>query len=341
MRRQHSSQARLLLVLALVIVAIVAVLTILSPTFLTAGNITDLLMRLSPLAMLAIAETIVFINGGFDLTIGVVMALSAAVVGVLGTAGVPFGLAVVAALAAGVLVGAVNAFCVVQLRLDAFIVTLATNSIARSVVHAMLKGNVLTDLPEGFLNLRYVSVLGIPLLFIVLVVAAALAIVLLRLTTVGRRIFAVGANPKTALLSGVYIGRTRYLVYCLSGFIAAFAGLMYTVRVRAVIPDTGITAPLEVITAVMIGGTAMSGGKGGVLQSVVAILTLEMLYTGIILFGLGNEVKIFFAGVILAYVVLYEAYAVYRHEKSLGQRAELVKELAERRAAQTGRSAGA
>ena len=157
-----------------------------------------------------------------------------------------------------------NAFCVVQLRLDAFIVTLATNSIARSVVHAMLKGNVLTDLPEGFLNLRYVSVLGIPLLFIVLVVAAALAVVLLRLTTVGRRIFAVGANPKTALLSGVYIGRTRYLVYCMSGFIAAFAGLMYTVRVRAVIPDTGITAPLEVITAVMIGGTAMSGGKGSI-----------------------------------------------------------------------------
>jgi ribose transport system permease protein len=98
---------------------------------------------------------------------------------------------------------------------------------------------------------------------------------------------------------------------------------------------------MYVISATIIGGTAMSGGKGGVLQSIVAILTLEMLYTGIILFGLGNEVKIFFAGVILAYVVLYEAYAVYRHEKSLGQRAELVKELAERRAAEAGRSAGA
>ncbi|HTZ53150.1 MAG TPA: hypothetical protein VMF68_15885, partial [Spirochaetia bacterium] len=80
-----------------------------------------------------------------------------------------------------------------------------------------------------------------------------------------------------------------------------------------------------------IGGTAMSGGKGGVLRSVVAILSLEMLYTGIILFGLGNEVKIFLAGLILAYVVLYEAYAVYRHEKTLGQRPELMKELAARR----------
>jgi ribose transport system permease protein len=71
----------------------------------------------------------------------------------------------------------------------------------------------------------------------------------------------------------------------------------------------------------------MSGGKGGVLRSVVAILMLEMLYTGVILFGLGNEVKIFLAGLILAVVVLYEAYAVYRHEKALGQRPELMKEL--------------
>ena len=76
----------------------------------------------------------------------------------------------------------------------------------------------------------------------------------------------------------------------------------------------------------------MSGGKGGVLRSVVAILSLEMLYTGIILFGLGNEVKIFIAGLILAYVVLYEAYATWKHEKSLGQRPELMKELEEKKA---------
>jgi ribose/xylose/arabinose/galactoside ABC-type transport system permease subunit len=84
---------------------------------------------------------------------------------------------------------------------------------------------------------------------------------------------------------------------------------------------------MYVISATIIGGTAMSGGKGGVLRSVIAIFTLEMLYTGVILFGLGNEVKIFIAGLILAYVVLYEAYATYKHEKNLGQRPELMKEL--------------
>lgn len=303
MRTQRSAGARTLIVLALVILVIVVALTVLSPTFLTPGNITDLLMRMSPLGMLAIAETIVLISGGFDLTIGVVMALSAAVVGVLGAAGVAFPLALVAALASGVLVGVLNAFCVVQLRLQPFIVTLATMSIARSVVYAMLKGNVLTDLPEGFLNLRYVSVLGLPLLFLVLAVVAILAVVLLRLTVVGRRIFAVGSNEKTSFLSGVFVNRVKYLVYCLSGLISAFAGLLYTVRVRAVIPDTGINAPLEVITAVLIGGTSIAGGKGSILGAILGILAMFLLLNGFSLLGLNPFWGVIILGLILIYVV--------------------------------------
>ena len=303
MRTQRSAGARTLIVLALVILVIIAALAVLSPTFLTPGNITDLLMRMSPLGMLAIAETIVLISGGFDLTIGVVMALSAAVLGVLSAARAPFGLALAAALASGVAVGVLNAFCVVQLRLQPFIVTLATMSIIRSIVYAMLKGNVLTDLPEGFLNLRYVSVLGVPLLFLVLAVAAALGIVLLRLTVVGRRIFAVGGNEKTSFLSGVFVNRVKYLVYCLSGFIAAFAGLLYTVRVRAVIPDTGINAPLEVVTAVLIGGTAIAGGKGSILGAMLGILAMFLLLNGFSLLGLNPFWEVIILGLILIYVV--------------------------------------
>ena len=303
MRTQRSAGARTLIVLALVILVIIAALAVLSPTFLTPGNITDLLMRMSPLGMLAIAETIVLISGGFDLTIGVVMALSAAVLGVLSAAGAPFGLALAAALASGVAVGVLNAFCVVQLRLQPFIVTLATMSIIRSIVYAMLKGNVLTDLPEGFLNLRYVSVLGVPLLFLVLAAAAALGIVLLRLTVVGRRIFAVGSNEKTSFLSGVFVNRVKYIVYCLSGFIAAFAGLLYTVRVRAVIPDTGINAPLEVVTAVLIGGTAIAGGKGSILGAMLGILAMFLLLNGFSLLGLNPFWEVIILGLILIYVV--------------------------------------
>ncbi len=303
MRTQRSANARILIVLAVVIVVIVGALTALSPTFITYGNISDLLMRMSPLGMLAIAETVVLISGGFDLTIGVVMALSAAVVGVLSAARVPFGLVAAAALASGILVGLLNVFLVVQLRLQPFIVTLATMSIVRSVVYAMLKGNVLTDLPEGFLNLRYVYLAGIPLLFILLVASAALVIVLMRYTTVGRRIFAVGGNEKTAFLSGVFVNRVKYLVYCLAGLISALAGLLYTVRVRAVIPDTGINAPLEVITAVLIGGTSIFGGKGSVFGSLLGILAMFLLLNGFSLLGLNPFWEVIILGIILIYVV--------------------------------------
>jgi len=119
------------------------------------------------------------------------------------------------------------------------------------------------------------------------------------------------------------------VAFVLSGTLAAVGGVFFAMESSAATLKMGDQSLMYVISATIIGGTAMSGGKGGILRSVVAILSLEMLYTGIILFGLGNEVKIFIAGLILAIVVLYEAYAFYKHEKEVGKRPELVKELAD------------
>jgi ribose transport system permease protein len=152
----------------------------------------------------------------------------------------------------------------------------------------------------------------------------------LRRTRAGRNVYIVGGNKNTAWLAG--INTDRYLIgaFVLSGVMAAVGGVVSVLVSTAATLKLGENSLMYVISATIIGGTAMSGGKGGVLRSVVAIFTLEMLYTGIILFGLGNEVKIFFAGLILAYVVLYEAYAVYKHERTLGQRSELLQELEQR-----------
>jgi len=173
----------------------------------------------------------------------------------------------------------------------------------RSVVHGLLKGSVLSNLPEGFLDLGYVYVLKIPLLFLVMVLAAVLAIVLLRRTVVGRRIYAIGGNERTAFLSGVYVDRMKYIVYALSGLISALAGLMYTARIRAVVPDMGITSPLEVITAVLIGGTAITGGKGSVFGSLLGILAMYLLLNGFNLLGLNPFWQVIILGLILIYVV--------------------------------------
>jgi ribose/xylose/arabinose/galactoside ABC-type transport system permease subunit len=168
------------------------------------------------------------------------------------------------------------------------------------------------------------------LVTLVLVVVVEL---ILRRTRAGRNYYIVGGNRTVAWLAGIATDRYTVSAFVLSGVTAAIGGVVSVLVSTAATLKLGENSLMYVISATIIGGTAMSGGKGGVLRSVVAILSLEMLYTGIILFGLGNEVKIFLAGLILAYVVLYEAYALYRHEKTLGQRPELVRELAERRAA--------
>ena len=274
-------------------------LSFLSRTFLTYGNITAVMMRMSELAMLAIAETIVLISGGFDLSVGATMALSGAVTGTLYVAGVPFPLALAAGLAAGVAVGALNAFLVVALRLQP--------SMVRSIVYALLKGNVITEFPEGFLNLGYVYLLKIPVIFLIVVVTAVLVIILLRRTIVGRRIFAIGANERTAFISGIHVKRIKFLVYCLAGLICALGGLLFTARIRAIIPDAGINAPLEVITAVLIGGTLITGGKGSVLGSLFGILAMFLLVNGFNLLGLNPFWEIIILGIILIYVVGQES----------------------------------
>ena len=303
MRIVRSGQLKIIFILTGVNILIMAALTYLSPTFMTYGNITAVMTRMSELGMLAIAETIVLIGGGFDISIGAVMALSGAVLGTLHVMGVPFYLSIIIALAAGIAVGLLNAVLVVNLRLTPFIVTLATMAIVRSVVYALLKGNVLTELPEAFLNLYYVYVFKLPLLFVILVATAVIMAIMLRKTILGRRIFAIGGNEKTAYVSGVYVKRIRYFVYCLSGFICALAGLLFTVRIRAVIPDAGLNAPLEVITAVLIGGTTIYGGKGSILGSLLGILAMYLLLNGFSLLGLNPFWEVIILGVILIVVI--------------------------------------
>ncbi|MGQ9615537.1 MAG: ABC transporter permease [Spirochaetota bacterium] len=288
-------------------ILIMATLSFLSPTFLTYGNLTAVMTRMSELAVLAIAETIVLISGGFDLTVGAVMALTGALCSKLYVAGLHFPLVIFLSIASGVAVGALNAFLVVSLRLQPFIVTLATMSIVRSLVYGLLKGIVFTDFPERYLNLGYIYILKIPLLFIIVIAMAIIMIVMLRKTIIGRYIFAVGANERAAYISGIYVNRVKFLVYTLSGFICALGGLLFTIRIRAAIPDAGINAPLEVITAVLIGGTAITGGKGSILGSLLGVFAMFLLLNGFNLLGLNPFWNVIILGVILIYVIGQES----------------------------------
>jgi ribose transport system permease protein len=162
------------------------------------------------------------------------------------------------------------------------------------------------------------------LITIILVTAAS---IFMNRTRTGRNFYMVGGNRHTAWLAGIDTDKYTIAAFVLSGVMAGIGGVFFAMESAAATLNMGTSSLMYIISATIIGGTAMSGGKGGVFKTFMAIMMLDVLYNGIILFGLGNEVKIFIAGFILASVVMYEAYAIYKHEKVIGQRPELLKEL--------------
>ncbi len=319
----------------IIFVVVFAVMSLAAPRFFNVQNFTTLLNAVAMNATVAIGFTVVMICGQLDLSIGTVITfagvLTMGLQPFLGFAG-----AIAVAVLGGAVVGLVNGLLVTKAKINSFIVTLGTMTILQGSIYQFSGGNsisVTTD--EVFKISDFLSKNTVPLLTPQALLTIVLVLVVefvLRRTRVGRNFYIVGGNRTTAWLAGIPTDSYLIFAFILSGVTAAIGGVVSVLVSTAATLKLGENSLMYVISATIIGGTAMSGGKGGVLRSVVAILSLEMLYTGIILFGLGNEVKIFLAGLILAYVVLYEAYAVYRHEKTLGQRPELMKELAERRA---------
>lgn len=292
-----------LMVLIIFNVVLIIGLSFLSSTFLTVRNLQSLMLRMSELAMLTLAQTIVMICGGMDLTVGSVMALSGTIGGLFFKSGADPFFSILCAILVGTVIGAVNGFLVVHMKIQSFIATVATNSIIRSIVYLLLKGNVLSSFPKPYIAFGSHRLLGFPLLFlIVLFIALGLNFVLRR-TTLGRQLYAVGANEKCAHISGIRINWVKYFAFTISGLLSAVGGIMYTMRIGAIIPDAGLNSPLEVVTAVLIGGASVRGGKGSIFGSLLGILAMYLLINGFSLLGLNSFWQVIVLGIALISIV--------------------------------------
>lgn len=314
-------------------VLIFAFMSIFAPRFFNAFNFTTILNAIAMNATVAIGFTVAMICGYMDLSIGTVITFAGVLtLGLQPVLGFPGAIGV--AILGGALVGLLNGLLVAKAKINSFIVTLGTMTILQGAIYQYSGGNSISvTTAEAFAISDFLQKSLVPLLTprILITVVLVLAVeAFLRRTRMGRNFYIVGGNRNTAWLAGIQTDRYIVGSFVLSSVTAAIGGVISVLVSTAATLKLGENSLMYVISATIIGGTAMSGGKGGVLRSVVAIMALEMLYTGIILFGLGNEVKIFIAGLILAYVVLYEAYATWKHERNLGQRPELMKELAAR-----------
>ncbi|MEO3873076.1 ABC transporter permease [Nonomuraea sp. B12E4] len=288
--------------IVLAVAVLVVALSLSTDTFLTSGNLVNLLDQAVVVGLLACGMTLCVICGVFDLSAGAVLAVSA-IVAVIVTerAGVPAGYA--AAVATGGLLGALNGVVVVLSRVHSFIATLALGIVHRGLALVITGGAIVYPGPErlaAFQSLSWPTVLGgVTASSLLLVAVAVVATVLLSCTAFGRRVYAVGGNPTAAWLSGIGVGRVRVAVFAAGGVCAALAGLVLAARGGSAQADMGTLLELTAIAAAVIGGTSILGGQGAVWRGMVGVLILTLIGNGFNLLGWNSTYRPIVEGLLI------------------------------------------
>jgi ribose transport system permease protein len=298
--------ASLLIVYGLILtLAVYASLS--SHNFLTDRNIFNVLRTGAFLGTVAIGETFVIICGGIDLSVGSVVKLSVLVSAIL-MDGKPENIAVAVAvtLATGAVLGLVNGLLITKVRIAPFIVTLGTYSILRGIAYAVTTTPVGSAAP-GFLRLYDIKVGPVPLLVIFLALLVLAGIFVLRRTAFGRYIYAIGGNEQVARLSGIRVDRVKIGVYVLCSTLAALTGLLYLTRAGVGDPVTGEGAELQAITAVILGGTSLFGGQGGLIGTIGGVLLIGLTNNVLVILNVSSWYQELIQGlVIVGAVALYK-----------------------------------
>jgi ribose transport system permease protein len=235
-------------------------LTFASPYFLTTQNLLAVLLGLSVEAIIAAGMTILLVSGGFDLSVGSVLAFSGATTALALTHGFPVPIAIVFGLVAGGLIGLFNGYIIAKFKINPFITTLGTMSVVRGLVLIVTGGKNISGLDHSFTVLGQGKIFGIQSLILVMVFIIILGDIWLRKSRVFRQSYYIGANEKAAILSGINVNKVKLWIYVLSALLASVAGILMTARLGSASVTAGTGLEFRVITAVIIGGASLKGG---------------------------------------------------------------------------------
>lgn len=300
----------------IVLLALCALMSVLSPFFLSVSNFMNILLATSTIGVLAIAATFVIGAGGLDLSLGSVMGLSGVVGAYVGvTMGLPAPVAVLACIAAGALAGFVNGTIITRAFVPAFIVTLGMLGIARGIALVISDGRVIYGLPSAMVYIGQGRPFGIPMPVIIFVVTAFVMHCLLAYTRFGRHTLAIGDSENAARSAGIAVDWQRRILYTLSGALAGLAGLLFAARINAGDPTAGLTYELTAITAAIIGGTNLFGGRGSILGTMVGALIMGVLQNGLNLLAVQSYYQQMAIGAVLILAVFIDQYQVRKETR--------------------------
>lgn len=293
-----------MLVLGAVLVALVVGFGLATDRFLTATTLRTIANQVPELVIAAVGLTFVLVIGGIDLSVGAVLALTSSVLG-LGLLQMGLGLpaATALALAAGLLAGLWNAFLSVDLRLPSFIVTLGTMEMARGLTYLVTRSQT-QYVGERVEWLAAPTALGLSLAFLAAVGLVVVGEVVLRSTVLGRHAVAIGTNEEAVRLAGIDPRPVKRAIFAAAGLLAGVAGIVYTARLGAADPNAGLGFELQVIAAVVVGGTRLMGGHGSVVGSFLGVLIIAVLGSGLAQAGAQEPTKRLVTGAVIVAAVV-------------------------------------
>jgi ribose transport system permease protein len=275
--------------------------------FLSVQNLTNVLVQVCVTAVLAAGMSFVIFSGGIDLSVGSLLALSAAFSAGMMKAGYPLPVSILAGLGSGTALGAVNGGLTAYLRLPPFISTLGMMGIARGLTYVYLGGAPIFGFSDGFRKLAEGRIAGIPVPILVMLGLFLVAHILATRTAFGRSVFAIGGNEEATRLAGIPVKARKVVIYAICGFTSALAGLLLSARLDSAEPQAGDGYELDAIAAAVMGGASLSGGEGTIAGSLVGALIMGVVRNGLNLLNVSSYWQKVAIGTIILLAVLVDS----------------------------------
>ncbi len=292
--------------LVVLIILVVVVNSFLSPYFLNLQNIARTSSDFMELGLMMLPMVFIILTGNVDLSVASMLGMTASCLGLLHMNGVNIWLAAAIAMGLGALAGLFNGFLISRLKVPALVITLGTYAFYRGIAYVMLGDQAARDYPAAFSYLGQGKIPGTPLPFSVLLFAV-LAVVfglVLHKTAFGRYLYAIGNNQDAVTYSGVSVARVKLLIFLISGVMSAVAGMVIAARYGSTRPDIGLGMELSVITATVLGGIDINGGKGSMIGAILSLLLIGLLRFGMGLLNIQGQVQSMVIGVLLIFSIL-------------------------------------
>ena len=293
-------------VVLLVVILLWISLGITSETFLSQGNVQNIMLQMAIQGVIGVGAVVVILTAGIDLSVGSVVGLVNIVFSILITSGnLPIPMAVLLCLLMGCFIGWINGTLVFDLKLPPFIATLGMMTVLRGITLLVSEGSNVFGLPRELSSFAQGRLCGLPYLFCILILVTVFVEILLRRTTFGRYIYALGSNREAARLSGVNTRAVTYGVYILAGLLGGIAGCMETSRLWMGVPTTGTMYELDAIAVAVLGGASLMGAEGNAYGAFIGALLMTTIYNGAVLLAIdANYTKGIVGGILIVTVAV-------------------------------------